>query len=108
MTTQELTNPNWQPPFRHGLIILNLTMHADEATPGIHLTCIPYSRDCKRGPAVQASLGRALTGMGYPSTWKDVLDENGERVPNEIGIMKSSITKMVLYAISRSLTSKVL
>lgn len=81
VTTKELHDPDWQPPFRHGLILLNLTMHADEATPGIHLTCIPYSRDCKRGPKVQATMGRAMTGMGYPSTWKDVLDENGERIP---------------------------
>jgi len=81
VTTKELDNPNWQPPFKHGLIILNLVVHADEDTPGIHLTCIPYSRGCKRGPAVQASLGRAMAGMGYPSTWQDVLDENGERIP---------------------------
>ena len=81
VTTKELHDPDWQPPFRHGLILLNLTMHADEATPGIHLTCIPYSRDCKHGPKVQATMGRAMTGMGYPSTWKDVLDENGERIP---------------------------
>ena len=81
VTSKELAAPNWQPPFRNGLIILNLTVHCDEATPGVHLTCIPYSRDCKRGPAVQAAMGRAMTGMGYPSTWKDVLDESGERIP---------------------------
>ena len=81
VTTKELDDPNWQPPFNNGLLILNLVVHADEATPGIHLTCIPYSRGCKRGPAVQASLGRAMAGLGYPSTWKDVLDENGERIP---------------------------
>lgn len=81
ITTKELNDPKWEPPFQHGLIVLNLTMHADEATPGVHLTCIPYSRNCSRGPKVQASLGRAMTGMGYPSTWVDVLDENGERIP---------------------------
>ena len=81
VTTKELKNPSWTPPFRNGLIVLNLNVHCDEATPGVHLTCIPYSRGCKRGPDVQASLGRAMTGMGYPSTWKDVLDENGERIP---------------------------
>ena len=81
VTSRELADPNWQPPFRNGLIVLNLTVHCDEATPGVHLTCIPYSRGCKRGPNVQAALGRALTGMGYPSTWKDALDENGERIP---------------------------
>lgn len=81
ITTKELNDPEWEPPFQHGLLVLNLTMHADEATPGVHLTCIPYSRDCKRGPKVQASLGRAMAGMGYPSTWVDVLDENGERIP---------------------------
>ncbi len=83
ITTKELNNPDWQPPFKNGLIILNLTVHADEATPGIHLTCIPYSRDCKRGPSVQASMGKAFAGMGYPSTWKDVLDENGEKIPKK-------------------------
>lgn len=83
VTTKELNNPNWQPPFKNGLIILNLTVHSDEATPGIHLTCIPYSRDCMRGPAVQASMCRALAGMGYPSTWKDSLDENGKRIPKK-------------------------
>lgn len=81
ITTKELNDPLWEPPFSNGLIVLNLTLHADEATPGIHLTCIPYSRNCKRGPAVQASLGKALTGMGYPSTWKDKLDEHGQRIP---------------------------
>ncbi len=81
VTTTELEDPNWKPPFKHGLIVLNLTVHCDEATPGIHLTVIPYSRGCKRGPEVQASLGRAMAGMGYPSTWKDVLDENGEPKP---------------------------
>ncbi|MGM9608056.1 MAG: hypothetical protein ACI3XJ_11185 [Oscillospiraceae bacterium] len=81
ITTEELDDPNWQPPFRNGLIILNLTVHCDEATPGVHLTCIPYSRGCKRGPDVQASLGRALTGMGYPSTWQQVLDKDGNPIP---------------------------
>lgn len=81
VTTKDLETPGWQPPFKNGLIVLNLTCHCDEATPGIHLTCIPYSRGCKRGPDVQAALGRAMAGMGYPSTWKDVLDEHGERVP---------------------------
>lgn len=83
VTTKELEDPNWQPPFTNGLIILNLTTHADEATPGVHMTCIPYSRNCKRGPKVQAALGRAMAGMGYPSTWKDVLDDNGERIPKK-------------------------
>lgn len=81
VTTKELNDPKWKPPFRNGLIVLNLNVHADEATPGVHLTCIPYSGDCNRGPRVQASLGKAMAGMGYPSTWKDVLDENGHRVP---------------------------
>ena len=81
VTTEELARPNWQPPFRNGLILLNLSMHGDEATPGIHMTCIPNSRNCKRGPAVQPSVSRAFTGRGYPSTWKDVLDENGDPVP---------------------------
>jgi len=83
VTTKELNDTNWQPPFKNGLIILNLTVHADEATPGIHLTCIPYSRDCKRGPSVQASMGRAFAGMGYPSTWKYSLDEGGEHIPKK-------------------------
>lgn len=83
VTTKELNDPTWQPPFRNGLIVLNLTVHADEATPGVHLTCIPYSRDCKRGPKVQASMGKTLAGMGYPSTWKYVLDENGDPVPKK-------------------------
>ena len=81
VTTREINDPNWQPPFKHGLLVLNLSMHADEATPGVHLTCIPYSRGCRRGPDTQASLGRAMTGMGYPSTWVDVLDENGKPIP---------------------------
>ena len=63
VTTKDLETPNWQPPFKNGLIVLNLTVHCDEATQGIHLTCIPYSRGCKRGPEVQAALGRAMTGM---------------------------------------------
>ncbi len=81
ITTKELNDPNWIPPFNNGLIVLNLTVHADEATPGIHLTCIPYSRNCKRGPDVQASLGKAMAGMGYPSTWKDKLDDQEKKIP---------------------------
>lgn len=81
ITTAEINTPGWKPPFRHGLILLNLTAHFDESTPGIHMTAIPYSRGCRRGPEAQPSLGRAFTGMGYPSTWRDVVDENGEPVP---------------------------
>ena len=83
VTTKELERPNWQPPFNNGLIVLNLSMHGDECTPGIHLTCIPYSRNCKRGPAVQPSVSRAFAGMGYPSTWKEKLDENGNPIPKK-------------------------
>ena len=81
VTTKELEDPNWKPPFRNGLIVLNLTVHCDEATPGVHLTCIPYSRGCKRGPSVQAALGRAMTGMGYPSSWTNALDKEGNPIP---------------------------
>jgi len=76
ITTRELNNPEWKPPFKHGLILLNLVCHFDEDTPGIHATFIPYSRGCRRGPDAQPAMGRAFTGMGYPSTWKDVLDDN--------------------------------
>ena len=58
-----------------------MVAHFDEDTPGVHLTVIPYSRGCERGPDAQPSLGRAFAGMGYPSTWKDVLDEQGNPVP---------------------------
>lgn len=81
VTTKELEDLRWIPPFRNGLLVLNLTVHCDEATPGVHLTCIPYSRGCKRGPAVQAALGRAMTGMGYPSTWTNALDKEGNPIP---------------------------
>jgi len=80
VTSTELNTPGWQPPFRHGLILLNLTGHFDEETPGVHMTVIPYSRGCKRGPSAQPSLGRALTGMGYPSTWREVLDDEGNPI----------------------------
>jgi len=80
VTTRELNDPSWKPPFKHGLILVNLVGHFDEATPGIHATFIPYSRGCKRGPDAQSSLGRTFTGMGYPSTWKDVLDPDGNPV----------------------------
>lgn len=81
VTTKELQDPDWRPPYRNCLIILNLVMHCDESCPGIHLTVIPYSRGCKRGPEVQASLGAAMRGMGYPSSWRDVLDANGNKIP---------------------------
>lgn len=83
VTTKELEEPGWQPPFNNGLLVLSLSMHGDESTPGVHLTCIPYSRNCKRGPAVQPSVSRAFAGMGYPSTWKEVLDKNGNSVPKK-------------------------
>jgi len=81
VTTKELNDPNWQPPFKNGLILLNLVAHYDEATPGIHMTAIPYSRGCTRGPNVQPSLSRAMTGMGYPTTWLNRLDEAGHPIP---------------------------
>ena len=81
VTTRELLDPDWKPPFKHGLIVLNCVVHCDESCPGIHMTVIPYSCGCKRGPEVQASLGAAMRGMGYPSTWIDVLDKNGNKVP---------------------------
>ena len=81
VTTKELGRPDWRPPFNNGLIVVNLNVHCDEATPGVHMTCIPYTRNCKRGPTVQPALGRVLSGMGYPSTWKNALDENGNPIP---------------------------
>jgi len=81
VTDRELNNPYWAPPFKHGLIILNLVAHYDEATPGIHLTVIPYTSGCKRGPDKQPSMGRAFTGMGYTSTWEVCLDECGNPIP---------------------------
>lgn len=83
VTSHEIEDPDWQPSFNNGLIVLNLVVHCDEATPGVHLTCIPYSRGCKRGPDTQAALGRAMTGMGYPSTWRQVLDDNGNPIPKK-------------------------
>lgn len=80
VTTRELENPAWEPLFRHGLVAVNLVTHCDEATPGVHFTFIPFSK-CTRGPEAQAVLGRALTGMGYPSKWVEVLDEQGNKIP---------------------------
>ena len=81
VTTRELEDPNWKPPFKYGLLVLNITLHADEATPGVHLTCIPYASGFQRGPAVQPAMGKAFAGMGYPSTWKYVLDDQGQPIP---------------------------
>lgn len=81
VTTRELEDLNWKPPFKYGLLVTNLTLHADEATPGVHLTCIPYASGFTRGPQAQPAMGKAFAGMGYPSTWQDVLDENGKPIP---------------------------
>ena len=81
VTTRDLEDPNWKPPFKHGLILVNLTCHFDEATPGVHATFIPYSEGCKRGPGIQPSLSRAMTGMGFPSEWEPVLGEDGNPIP---------------------------
>lgn len=81
VTTKELDDPNWKPPFKNGLIIVNMTGHYDEATPGIHITVIPYSRGYTRGAEARASLGQAMKGMGYSSTWIDVLDVDGNKIP---------------------------
>lgn len=81
VTSKELSDPNWQPLFRNGLIIVNMTGHYDEATPGVHIAVIPYSRGCTRGSEACASLGRAMKGMGYPSTWTDVRDADGNKIP---------------------------
>lgn len=45
VTTKDLETPDWQPPFKNGLIVLNLTVHCDEATPGIHLTCPSFCKE---------------------------------------------------------------
>ena len=83
VTMRELANPHWKPPFKHGLILINLVAHFDEATPGVHATFIPYSSGCHRGPSAQPSLGRAFAGMGYPSTWKNATDPNGNPIPKK-------------------------
>lgn len=80
VTTKELDDPEWKPPFRCGLIAVNLVTHCDEATPGVHFTFIPYARNCKWGPEAQVVLGKALAGMGYPSEWVEVLDEQGDKI----------------------------
>lgn len=81
VTSRELEDPNWKPPFKYGLLVLNLSLHADEATPGVHLTCIPYASGFRRGPEVQPAMGKAFAGMGYPSTWQNVLDDQGQPIP---------------------------
>lgn len=80
VTDRDLRNPHWRPPFKHGLIVLNLVAHYDEATPGVHLTVIPYTSGCKRGPDKQPAMGKAFAGMGYKSEWIEILDQNGNPI----------------------------
>ena len=80
MTSRELADPNWRPPFSHGLILYNLAAHFDEETPGIHATFIPYATGITRGASIQPSRKQAFAGMGYDYSRVFDLDTCGYKI----------------------------
>lgn len=53
VTEDNLENLEWEPPFESGSLVVNTAYHGDENTPHIHMPFVPYSRNMKRGIAVQ-------------------------------------------------------
>lgn len=80
ITDKELNDENWKPPNSACLIILNQCLHMDEQCCGMHLTVIPVCNS-QRGSKKQALFKRCFEQLGYPTTFVDVTNENGQRVP---------------------------
>lgn len=81
VTQRELDDPEWKPPFKAGLIMLNLTAHFDEATPGVHSTFIPYCSEISRGCSIQNAISRTFGAMGYSVEFQEARDDDGELIP---------------------------
>lgn len=84
VTTKELEDPTWEPPGQAGLLLVNLTLHGDEpdGCHHDHIDFIPYYKS-SRGMSIQTGLGKTFEYLGFESSYKEKLDENGERIPKK-------------------------
>ena len=80
ITEKELNDPNWQPPDSACLIVLNACCHLDEQVPAIHLTVVPCCIS-ERGSKKQALFKKCFEQLGYPTTFEETLDDDGNRIP---------------------------
>lgn len=83
LNEEDIENPDWEPPFEEGLIIHNMAMHCDESTPHIHMSFIPYMKNCKRGQDVQTGFAQTFKRMGYETKMKQAVDETDSLVWQE-------------------------
>lgn len=74
LTPERLNNPAWEPPFNEGIIIQNFVFNGDEATPHLHMSFIPYIRNCSRGQKVQTGFAQAFKRMGYSTISEQAMD----------------------------------
>lgn len=80
ITEENMSDPNWEPPFESGLVIYEAAYHGDENSPHVHMTYIPYVRNMKRGCSVQNSFTKAFEGMGYFTKDAQATDKDGNLV----------------------------
>ncbi|MDO5155977.1 MAG: hypothetical protein Q4D51_08420 [Eubacteriales bacterium] len=80
VTEENMSDPDWEPPFESGLVIYEAAYHGDENSPHVHMTYIPYVRNMKRGCSVQNAFTKAFEGMGYYTKDAQATDKDGNLV----------------------------
>ena len=80
ISKERLEDPEWKPPFEAGVVITNFAFNGDESTPHLHMTFVPYSDNCSRGPKTQNALAQTFTRMGYKTTMEQARDASDELV----------------------------
>ncbi len=80
VTKEKLDDPEWQPSFDEGIVIVNMAYHGDESTPHIHMPFIPYSRNMKRGVKIQNAFAETFKRLGYDTVMIQAVDKEGNLV----------------------------
>lgn len=75
ITKERLEDTEWEPPFEEGIVISNFAFNGDESTPHLHMSFIPYVKNCSRGQSVQNAFSQAFKRMGYATTMKQAVDD---------------------------------
>jgi len=80
LTRERIHNSEWQPTFKEGIVITNLVINGDESTPHLHMSFVPYVKDCSRGQRIQNAFSQSFKRMGYATTMKQAIDESDNLV----------------------------
>ena len=80
LTKERIADPNWGPSFDEGIVINKMAFNGDESTPHLHMTFIPYVKNCSRGQTVQNAFSQTFKRMGYATTMKQAVDESDNLV----------------------------